>query len=320
MPQTDYVGLAPATQLVGTLTAAAGPGTVISLLSGTGYPTGATGVPFVLTLDRDTSNEEKILCSLRSGGNVTISQRGYDDTVAVQHVGGSVEHTVDATVLRIASAHTYDTTRDDHTQYARADGTRTFTGGLTVTRASDGVSATVTRGAASMSGGSLVVSRDATTKPQSLVFSAGVAVNMIMGRQASTDHLDWGYDGGGGFVQLGRLGTGGDVKAAGQTSLFGRGVFGAANAFTQLGDDGSGALVNAGHGTAPSTPLQLRPKGTSAIDLQNGSGTNIAQVADGTGSQTSILAYVWTLGAMRRFEVGAVDSGGAGYRMIRCAN
>lgn len=126
--QSDYAGLAAPTELVGTLAAGTGAGGVFALLDGTGYPTGALGIDFTVTMDPDSDSEEKIRCSLRSGNNFTIRSRGYDDTLAAVHTACQVRHTVDATILRIASAHVYDTTRDDHAQYARTDGTRVLTG------------------------------------------------------------------------------------------------------------------------------------------------------------------------------------------------
>lgn len=131
MAQTDYTGVASSAKLVGTLAAASGAGTVITVDNATGWPTGATGISFVGCFDRGSSTEEKILFSSRSGNNLTIAQRGYDDTTAITHLNGAtVEHTVDATILRTSSAHIFDPTRDDHTQYLKVDGTRTATGAL----------------------------------------------------------------------------------------------------------------------------------------------------------------------------------------------
>lgn len=96
----------------------------------TGWPTTPTS-PFVLTIGKDTASEEKVLCDSQSGGTVVINAagRGYDGTTATAHVAGEdVEHTVDASTLTELMAHVYDTTRDDHGQYMKTDGTRSFTG------------------------------------------------------------------------------------------------------------------------------------------------------------------------------------------------
>ena len=64
---------------------------------GASFP--STGVPFVITIDRGLSTEEKVLCGLRTGDVFTVAAdgRGYDGTTAVLHgVGAKVEHTIDA--------------------------------------------------------------------------------------------------------------------------------------------------------------------------------------------------------------------------------
>jgi hypothetical protein len=95
----------------------------------TGWPSGASGRPFMAILDRGVLGKmEKVLCSGRTGQVVTISSRGYDGTAAIVHdVGVTIEHGLGAGVLDDLSAHVYDITRDDHTQYARTDGSRPFT-------------------------------------------------------------------------------------------------------------------------------------------------------------------------------------------------
>lgn len=111
-----------------------------TILSGTSYPTGSGG-PFVLKIDGGTASEEKILCSALSGTTVTVATggRGWDNTAAASHGSGqnNVEHCFTAAEADDANDHVYTTTRDDHVQYLRADGTRsgaaqTFTGAVTV--------------------------------------------------------------------------------------------------------------------------------------------------------------------------------------------
>lgn len=212
MPQTDYAGLATSTTLLGTLLSSAGAGTVVTVVNATGWPTGASGLVFVGTFGRGTSSEEKILFSSRTGNNLTISQRGYDDTVAVTHQNGeTVAHTNDATLLRTASAHIFDTTRNDHPQYARlaSIGTftaaQTFTGGATFRKAQSDVRTNV----------SLIVGRAVTTDAQSIEFTVGAAVGAIIGRRQSSDNLTFGFDGGTTYDEKMVLDTAGGLALTG---------------------------------------------------------------------------------------------------------
>lgn len=133
LQRMQHAGAAPATQLSGNISAGA---TSMTLQSGTGYPDGSVG-PFILKIDAGTASEEKVLCLSRSGTTVTVvtspsTGRGYDNTVASAHSNGAaVEHDLGAIEIDDANDHIYTTTRDDHTQYARTDGTRVFTGGIT---------------------------------------------------------------------------------------------------------------------------------------------------------------------------------------------
>jgi hypothetical protein len=113
MARKKYAGAAVRTSLTGTL--AASGATSLTTVDATGWP--ASG-PYVMTIDRGTSAEEKILIASRSGSVHTIDTRGYDGTVGVSHASGAiVEHTVDAITLDEANDHVNTTTRDDHAQY-----------------------------------------------------------------------------------------------------------------------------------------------------------------------------------------------------------
>ena len=303
MVQTDYVGLAKATQLVGTLPGASGAGTVVALLNGTGFPTGATGINFVLTFDRNTATEEKILFSLRSGNNVTVAQRGYDDTVAVTHTAGTVEHTVDATVLRLASAHLWDTTRDDHTQYMKVDGTRTATGLTTFT---NGIRANASS------------SIDLFGSGRNLNFRPALAdAGANMGIQSADWNGDTNYDGiringsdGIGFgTSLGLagkiLGFTGNLSMIGGANTFGAGVFGAASTFIGIGTyDATFALINAGHGTAANAGLLIQPKGTGSLYVRDGSSNAVIEVAS-----TSKLGFFGTAAVVKPTGVAVTAAG-----------
>src|SRR5438128_769675 len=129
MARINCVGAAPTTHL---LTGIGSGDTSFTVVSGggTGYPTGGSG-NFVVDIDRGTASEEKILCSGRSTDVFTVatSGRGYDQTSPAAHSGGAtVDQVMPATLADEANAHVNTVSRDDHTQYIRADGTRAFTG------------------------------------------------------------------------------------------------------------------------------------------------------------------------------------------------
>jgi hypothetical protein len=110
----EYAGAAPATNLAAGIDS---DDLAVALDSGSGYPTGAIG-PFVIVIGRGLSNEEKILCSSRSSGTITVEQRGYDDTSAAAHATGeSVEHCATAVDFDEANEHITNTALDHHTQY-----------------------------------------------------------------------------------------------------------------------------------------------------------------------------------------------------------
>lgn len=125
MARKEYAGNAPQCTLTSSMTAGSPTsGQTFTVDDGTGYPTGSTG-NFTVKVDAGDPAEEKILCSSRSGNTFTIATggRGFDSTVAVSHGGGitagTVDHCIDAESFTEFSAHMYDTTRDDHTQYQK---------------------------------------------------------------------------------------------------------------------------------------------------------------------------------------------------------
>ena len=82
--------------------------TSISLTDGSTYPSGATN-PFVIVINRGLFNEEKILCSSRTGNTITVETRGYDDTTAQSHTSGDlVDHVLDATTVQSMNKITND--------------------------------------------------------------------------------------------------------------------------------------------------------------------------------------------------------------------
>lgn len=121
----EYAGAAPATRLSGSLASGTLTNFAVITGGGAGYPTGSTA-PFVVVIDRGTATEEKILVTARSGDTFSGLTRGYDGAGSGQaHAAQAVvEHVYDAVSASEASQHTNVTTRDDHTQYMKADGTR----------------------------------------------------------------------------------------------------------------------------------------------------------------------------------------------------
>lgn len=61
-----------------------------SVTPSSAWPTGAGTKPFVIMIGRGTANEEKILCSARSGAAFTLQTRAYDGTTASTHVVGEL--------------------------------------------------------------------------------------------------------------------------------------------------------------------------------------------------------------------------------------
>lgn len=78
----------------------------------TNWPTGTGGFPFFVVIDRGKANEEKILCSSRSGNVITVfddgltNGRAADDTSITAHTTNSViEHVFTATDANEANLH-----------------------------------------------------------------------------------------------------------------------------------------------------------------------------------------------------------------------
>lgn len=177
----EHTGAAPPTTLNANISNSALSFTV-QTGGGSGYPTGATGL-FVIKLDAGTANEEKVLCSSRSTDTFTVNSggRGYDNTSAAAHSSGAaVEHDFSAAEADDANAHIYVTTRDDHTQYARTDGTRAITGAQTFS-----AGLTVSTGGATITAGGLTVSAG-TTSTQAISGTNITASGRVTATQTGT--------------------------------------------------------------------------------------------------------------------------------------
>lgn len=100
----EYKGAAKATTLSAQIVN--GSDTSFTITDATGWPTGATG-KFVVTINAGQSDEEKILCTSRTGTTVTVDTRGYDSTTAAGHASGATAtHTYSAVDADEANAHT----------------------------------------------------------------------------------------------------------------------------------------------------------------------------------------------------------------------
>jgi hypothetical protein len=110
MLRREIKGNTVATTLSATITSSTTP---IGVADATTFPVGSIAIPFVITIDRGTASEEKILISGKTGGvsgSLTPLTRGYDGTTAVGHNAGAlVDHVLDATTLQDMNTTVYDT-------------------------------------------------------------------------------------------------------------------------------------------------------------------------------------------------------------------
>ena len=116
----DYKGSARAAYLASNIDGSA---TVIPTTGLTGWPTGDNG-PFFIVINRQRPNEEKILCESVTGSDITVVQRGADDTAPQSHTSNSIiEHVITATDAREANAHVNDSNAhiQDGPEAARPD-------------------------------------------------------------------------------------------------------------------------------------------------------------------------------------------------------
>lgn len=106
MLRRDFLGNTVSTTLSANISNVA---TSISLTNGATFPTGNDG-SFVISINRGSSSEEKVLISSRSGDTLTVEQRGYDGTVANSHTANIaiVDHVLDALTIKDMNRVTYD--------------------------------------------------------------------------------------------------------------------------------------------------------------------------------------------------------------------
>lgn len=114
----EIVGTAVQTELSGDMTDVS---TSFTIDDASGWPTGGSGNPFVVTVGKGTASEEKILCASRTGTTIAVTTRGYDSTSPAPHsTGVGAIHSISAALLAEMNAHVNDDTRDDHSQYLPA--------------------------------------------------------------------------------------------------------------------------------------------------------------------------------------------------------
>ena len=107
MSRRSYSGAAEATTLQSGINSSALSAVVAAAV---GFPDTVNG-PFVVTIDRDTTSEEKVLVSNVVGTAITFSQRGFDGTTAKDHsAGATFEHTFSAKDADEANEHVNRTT------------------------------------------------------------------------------------------------------------------------------------------------------------------------------------------------------------------
>ena len=141
---------------------------------GSGYPTGIVG-DFIMCIDENTPSEEKMLCSGRASDAFTVVTRGIDGTAAAEHSSGAVvTHVFGAIEADDDNDHVYTTTRDDHTQYARTDGTRAVTGAQTFNQGATVDNGLTVAGGATIGGGLAVTGTAAVTGNETVSGTLGV--------------------------------------------------------------------------------------------------------------------------------------------------
>lgn len=111
MARREYAGAAQKAYLTTALGGTTGDLT-ISCDSLDNWPTGSSGNPFFICIDRGLASEEKILCSSRSGNTLTVynvggvTGRGQDGTTITAHSNNAaVEHVFTATDADEANSH-----------------------------------------------------------------------------------------------------------------------------------------------------------------------------------------------------------------------
>lgn len=217
----------------------------VTTITGSDFSTW-TGVtdngPAAATINQGESDEETITFTGISGNNLTGVTRGEAGTTEQAHTSGAkIDHTSSVTDFDEANAHIADTTLDHHTQYAKTDGSRTITGGVSIVPTTTNV--------------------------------VGLSLNVPAGQ--TSDLVQYLVNS---AVKY-KVTTTGAVQATGVTSGFGRGATGGGGQYVELSEDGINTFVKA-KGTTTDVALVLRPLGTSSVSLQTPGGSVGVAVKD----------------------------------------
>jgi hypothetical protein len=243
----------------------------------------------VLKVDGGTASEEKILCSSLSGVTVTVASggRGWDNTTAASHGTGTsnVEHCFTAAEADDANDHTYTTSRDDHTQYARTDGSRAITGAQIFDSTIQVVGTATCDGALVVSGNETVAgSVTAASFVQSSGTPIGGIVSHATGPTAQTDCTST------------TLFTTTAAVVSGQKYMVSLYAFG-----TQITAPGTIVYVHVTNDDSwPTTPTSTRCfSGQVPQNTETAGGASWQYVASATRTTTFTVAGVANAGALR---------------------
>lgn len=91
-------GAVQATLTAGLASATSTLGETFQIDNATGWPLGGNGRAFAVVVDRGTANEEKVLCSSRSGTSITIQTRNWDRPTGT---GTGVGHTPNSSKVEL---------------------------------------------------------------------------------------------------------------------------------------------------------------------------------------------------------------------------
>lgn len=245
--------------------------TAVSLAASTGWPTGAQ--QWGAVIDKGLANEEKVICSTRSGLNVTIVSRGADNTTASSHsAGATIEHCLFASDLDSLFRHATDTTIDDHSQYMHISTARTVTAANTYNEKQQ------------------FNMKNASTPALDLKAAASATVGVLRGYASD------------GTTKVFEISDAGSVKSTATSSYFGPGAFGGTGSYIDIGNQGDNNNVYAvANGSGTNVGIILQTKGSGTYAFRAG-GTNLVTF-DNTG-------IIKSAGDEHAFGVGAF--GGTG--------
>jgi len=264
----EYQGGAVPTQLGSAITAVS---TVLTINATGGWPTGTPG-PFSIVIDPSTATEEHVQCSLRSGGTLTVLNRGWDGTTAVGHAAGAVVKHIwggdDATTV---NKHAADPTQDDHTQYMHIATARTVSAVHTFTNSLVSLGTVSYFGPGGTGGtGPYLAIGNFGQAGAALVIASGTPADVALKLQTKGNG-SWIFQNASGVQKL-IIGSNGALTSLGSGSFGTGAIGGASGTYITIGDfgDPSGVYMVA-QGTATNVAAVIRSQGTGTIRFQKGS-------------------------------------------------